>query len=64
MTQITVTFDKPKNAPGVCDALHTFKQDVEMWHDDALEDGREDCAEVWQDLSELLERLIGNLQGV
>ena len=63
MAQITVTFDKPENAPGVCDALQDFLLEVESWIEDCEgEFDRQDDLAVNTELKELLERLIGNLQ--
>ena len=62
MAQITVTFDKPENAPGVCDVLHSYLEEVAEWIELAELEERDDDVEVNKELYELIERLIGNLQ--
>ena len=58
MAQITVTFDKPENAPGVCDELRSYLGRIE----NAVADGRGGNADALRELYEIIDRLIGNLQ--
>ena len=62
MAQITVTFDKPENAPGICDELNSYLERLEEWEENARADARDEDAETLRELRELVDRLIGNLQ--
>jgi hypothetical protein len=64
MTQITVHFDKPNNTPGVCDELHSYLERLGEWEENAVADDRAEDADVLRELIGLIDRLIGNLEGV
>lgn len=63
MAQITVTFDKPKNPALVCDVLRAYLEQVEEWKRASIDDGVSfEDREVYSEVYDTLDRLIGNLQ--
>ena len=64
MAQITVTFDRPEDPPGICDALHSYLEEVAEWIELAELEGRDDDVKINQELYALIERLVGNLAGI